>query len=145
MASPYPCAFCLLVSKAQVSVPQNNQGRRGLKSCPAMVTGERGEGQRCSSSPKPFYLHLHVDLLFCPPGIFVLLKHFLSLSAEDPHTLLFTAPSPSGHPGQFISPFLRRSTISGLPPALLLWACQNSFTATVHVEHANSYRVKEAA
>lgn len=77
------------------------------------------------------------------PGIFVLLKHFLSLSPEDPHILPLPAPSPSRHPGQFISPLLQHSMLSGLSPALLLWACRNSFTATVYLEHVNSYRVKE--
>lgn len=73
------------------------------------------------------------------PGISVLLKHFLSLSTEDPHMLTFPAPSPPRHPGQFISPFLHHSMLSGLSPDLLFWACQNSFTATAY-ERANSYK-----
>lgn len=80
-----------------------------------------------------------------PPAqvIFVLLKHFLALSTADPHVLQFPAPTPPSHTGQLISPFPQRSVLSGLSPASLLWAGQNSFMAALYVAHVNSCRVKE--
>lgn len=96
--------MCILAAVIQsprpfwIKTPQNDQRRGGLESPPAMATVGRGDGQRCYSSLNPLHLNLHVDSGY----IFVLLKHFLSLSTENPHMLLFLAPSPLKHPGHFI-------------------------------------------